>query len=53
MGLVLLILLLALLFGGMGFAMHWLWIIAVVLLVVWALGFVMRSADGGGRWYRW
>jgi hypothetical protein len=52
-GLVLLILLLALLFGGMGFAMHWLWIIAVVLLVVWALGFVMRSADGGGRWYRW
>ena len=53
MGLVLLILLLALLFGGLGFAMHFLWIIAVVLLVVWALGFVMRSADGGGRWYRW
>jgi hypothetical protein len=45
--------LLALLFGGLGFAMHFLWIIAVVLLVVWALGFVMRSADGGGRWYRW
>jgi hypothetical protein len=53
MGLVLLILLLALLFGGLGFAVHFLWIIAVVLLVVWVLGFVMRSADGGGRWYRW
>lgn len=53
MGLVLLILLLALLFGGLGFALHWLWIIAIILFVVWCLGFLMRSADGGGRWYRW
>jgi len=31
MGLILLVLLLALIFGGLGFALHWLWIIAVVL----------------------
>ncbi|MBV9285038.1 MAG: hydrophobic protein [Acidimicrobiia bacterium] len=52
MGLILLVLLLALLFGGLGFAVHALWIIAVVLLVVWVLGFLMRGAEGA-RWYRW
>lgn len=39
MGLLLLILLLALLFGGLGFAEHALWIIAIVLLAVWAFGY--------------
>lgn len=53
-----LVLLLALVLGGAGFALHWLWIIAGIILVVWLLGFVMRSAGaagGGGRsrWYRW
>jgi hypothetical protein len=52
MGLVLLILLLALLFGGLGFAVHFLWIVAVVLLAVWVLGFLVRGAEGS-RWYRW
>jgi hypothetical protein len=52
MGLVLLVLLLALLFGGLGFAVHFLWIIAVVLAVLWLVGFVMRSGEGS-RWYRW
>ena len=47
-----LVLLLALLFGGLGFAVHALWIIAAVLLVLWVLGFVMRGAEGA-RWYRW
>jgi hypothetical protein len=51
MGLVILILLLALLFGGLGFAAHALWVIAVVLLILWALGFLFRGAEGG-RWYR-
>jgi hypothetical protein len=51
MGLVLLVLLLALLFGGLGFAMHFLWIIAVVLAVAWLLGFALRS--GEHRWYYW
>jgi len=48
----LLVLLLALLFGGLGFAVHALWLIAAVLLVLWVLGFVMRGAEGA-RWYRW
>lgn len=52
MGIVLLVLLLALLFGGVGFAVHALWIVAAVLLVVWLIGFVMRSGESA-RWYRW
>ena len=56
MALILLLLLLVLLFGGLGFAAHFLWFIAVVLLVIWLVGFVFgRGArTGGGRgWYRW
>ena len=39
MGLVLIILLLALLLGGLGFAIHWLWIFAVIVGVFWLAGF--------------
>jgi hypothetical protein len=52
----LLVLLLAVLLAGVGFAVHVLWWIAVVVAVVWVVGFVVRSADGAGsrrRWYRW
>jgi hypothetical protein len=52
MGLLLLVLLLALLLGGLGFAIHFLWVAAVVVLVVWLLGFALRGAEGA-RWYRW
>jgi hypothetical protein len=52
MGLVLLVLLLALLFGGLGFVSSVFWIVAGVLLVLWILGFLMRGAEGA-RWYRW
>ena len=52
MGLILFVLLVALLFGGLGFVVHALWIVAVVLLCVWLLGFVMRGAENA-RWYRW
>lgn len=52
MGIVLLVLLLALVFGGLGFAAHVLWWIALALLVVWVLGFLFRGAEGA-RWYRW
>ena len=41
---------------GAGFALKALWWIAIVVLVVWLLGFVMRSTTSGGgrgRWYRW
>ncbi|MFE0107049.1 hydrophobic protein [Streptomyces sp. NPDC059009] len=53
---VLLVLLLALLLFGAGFAVKLLWWIAVAVLVVWLLGFLMRSstpAGGRARWYRW
>ncbi|MFC4911667.1 hydrophobic protein [Actinomadura gamaensis] len=57
MALIIAILLLALLLGGLGFAVHILWWIALVVLVIWILGFVLRSAEGAGggrsRWYRW
>ncbi|KUN81517.1 hydrophobic protein [Streptomyces bungoensis] len=46
-------LLLALILFGAGFALKALWWIAVIVLVVWLLGFVVRTADSGGRWYRW
>jgi hypothetical protein len=52
MALILLILLLALLFGGLGFMVHSLWIIAVVFALFWLAGFAFRSGEGT-RWYRW
>ncbi len=52
MFLILLILILALLLGGFGFAIHALWWIALVVLVVWLVGFVARRGEGA-RWYRW
>jgi hypothetical protein len=52
----LILLLIVLLFGGLGFAIHVLWIVLVVLVVLWLLGFLFRGADAAGgrsRWYRW
>lgn len=51
MGVVLAVLLLALLLGGLGFAVHILWLLAAIVLVLWLVGFVARGAEG--RWYRW
>lgn len=52
---ILLVLLLALVLFGAGFALKALWWIAIIVLVVWLLGFLMRSSTGGSRarWYRW
>ncbi|MGW2342475.1 hydrophobic protein [Streptomyces sp. NPDC001661] len=53
---ILLVLLLALLLFGAGFAVKLLWWVAIAVLVVWLLGFVMRGTTAGGtrsRWYRW
>jgi hypothetical protein len=50
--LIALLLILAILGGG-GFAMNVLWYVLIAALVLWLLGFVLRSAEGGGRWYRW
>ncbi|GAB3956677.1 hydrophobic protein [Streptomyces sparsus] len=52
----LIVLLLALILFGAGFAVEILWWIALAVLVVWLLGFVVRPATSGGkrgRWYRW
>ncbi|PWI42846.1 hydrophobic protein [Streptomyces sp. ICBB 8177] len=51
----LLVLLLAVLLFGVGFALHVLWWVAIVVLVLWLLGFLVRpgSGAGRGRWYRW
>lgn len=53
--LLLALLLIAILFG-VGFSLHFLWIAAAVVLVLWILGFFFTGGPGagaGGRWYRW
>ncbi|MEV4427414.1 hydrophobic protein [Streptomyces sp. R-07] len=47
----LLVLLVILILFGAGFALDVLWWVAIAVLVVWLLGFLLRS--GNGRWYRW
>ena len=53
--LLLLALLLVLLFFGLGFALHLLWIVAVVLFVFWIVGFALGRGESAGRhrFYRW
>jgi len=51
MGLVLLLALLVVLFGAAGFAVHVLWIAAVIMFLVWLIGFFARGTEA--RWYRW
>ncbi len=56
MAIILLVLLLALILGGLGFVLHVLWWIALVVLVIWLVGFLLRATEVGGtrrRWYRW
>lgn len=45
---VLLVLLLALILFGAGFALKALWWVAVAVLVVWLLGFLFRTTSAGG-----
>ncbi len=52
MGIALVVLLIALILGGVGFAVHVLWWIALAAFVLFLLGFLFRGADSG-RWYRW
>jgi hypothetical protein len=55
MALILLVLILAILLFGLGFAIHVLWWIALIVAVLWLLGFVLRAGAGGRRrrWYYW
>jgi hypothetical protein len=51
--LVALLLILAL-FGGLGFAAHILWIVLLVALVLWVIGFFVGGVEAGvgrRRWY--
>lgn len=52
--LIVLILLLLLLGGGglVSSALQFLWILLVIGLVLWVLGFFVRAAEGS-RWYYW
>ncbi len=47
----LLVLLLAILLFGIGFAVKILWIVAAIVLVLWLIGFLARGPEA--RWYRW
>ena len=44
MALILLVLILAILLGGLGFVLHALWWVAAVVLVLWLIGFAVRAA---------
>jgi hypothetical protein len=50
LALLLVLLLIAILFGG-GFAVSFLWILAAIVLAVWLVGFLAHPA--GRRWYYW
>jgi hypothetical protein len=55
LALVMLLLIIAV-FGGLGFAAHILWIVLLVALALWVLGFFIGAVEGGvsggrRRWY--
>jgi hypothetical protein len=52
---ILLALLLVLLFFGLGFAVHALWIVAVILFIAWLVGLALGRGESAGRnrFYRW
>lgn len=43
MGPLLILLVIALILGGLGFAVHVLWIVAVIVFVIWLVGFVLGT----------
>jgi hypothetical protein len=51
------LLLIVALFGGLGFAVHFLWIVLVAAIILWVLGFFIGGVEAGvgrRRWYgRW
>jgi hypothetical protein len=53
--LLILALLVVLLLFGAGFALHLLWIAAVIFAVVWIVGFAIGRGENAGahRFYRW
>jgi type IV secretory pathway TrbD component len=58
MAIVLIALVVVLILAGLGFVIHLLWWIALVALVIWLLGFVLRVGETIARprrrrWYNW
>ena len=58
MAVILVALLVVLILFGLGFAIHVLWWLALVALVIWALGFFLRVGEPIARprrrrWYNW
>ncbi|HWE68194.1 MAG TPA: hypothetical protein VG298_16250 [Acidimicrobiales bacterium] len=53
--LLLLILLIVLIFAGAGFAVHLLWVAAVIFAVFWLVGAALGRGETAGRhkFYRW
>lgn len=53
--LLILALLLVLILFGAGFAVHLLWVAAVIFAIVWLVGFAIGRGEGAGRhrFYRW
>lgn len=50
------LLLILAIFGGLGFAAHILWIVLIIALVLWVIGFLIGGVESGigrRRWYRW
>ena len=52
---ILLALLVVLLFVGIGFAVHLLWIAAVIVAVIWLVDYALGRGESAGRhhFYRW
>ena len=46
------LILILLIFGGGGFVWNVLWYLLIAAVVLWLIGFLVRGAEGGGRWYR-
>ena len=53
--LLLLAFLIVLLFFGLGFALHFLWILAAIFLILWVVGYAIGRGESSGRhrFYRW
>jgi hypothetical protein len=48
------LLLILAIFGGLGFAAHVLWLVLIVALVLWVIGFFIGGVESGigrRRWY--
>lgn len=50
------LLVLLVIFGGLGFAVHVLWWVLLAAVVLWLIGFLVGGVGAGvgrRRWYRW